>query len=52
MLFKRIFNKSGGDLGWIYLVQKWGQVAGPSGHGNEFSGSIKCWEVLEKLGRY
>jgi hypothetical protein len=28
MLFKRIFNKSRGDLGWIYLVHYWGQVAG------------------------
>jgi hypothetical protein len=25
----------------------WGPVAGSCEHGNEHSGSIKCWKILE-----
>jgi hypothetical protein len=35
---------------WIDLVQEGDQWReGSCEHGNEPSGSIKCWEVLEKL---
>jgi hypothetical protein len=32
-------------MDWIYLAQ--GLVEGSCEHGNEPSGSIKCWEILE-----
>jgi hypothetical protein len=32
---------------WIDLAQDKGAVEGLCEHGNEPSGSIKCWEVLE-----
>jgi hypothetical protein len=34
-----------GGMDWIGLAQ--GPVEGPCEHGNEPSGSIKCWEILE-----
>jgi hypothetical protein len=37
-----------GDMYWIYLVQN-GPLEGSCEHGDEPSGSIKCWEVLEWL---
>jgi hypothetical protein len=33
-----------GGVGWIYLAEE-----GSCEHGNEPSGSIKCWDVLEYL---
>jgi hypothetical protein len=33
--------------GSIWLIR--GQVEGSGEHGNEHSGSIKCWEILEYL---
>jgi hypothetical protein len=36
-----------GGTDWIDLAQ--GLVEGSCEHGNEPSGSIKCWEVLERL---
>jgi hypothetical protein len=35
--------------GWIDLAQDKGPVEGSCEHGNEPSGSINCWEVLEWL---
>jgi hypothetical protein len=35
-----------GGMDWIDLAQE-GPVEGSCEHGNELSGSIKCWEVLE-----
>jgi hypothetical protein len=34
-------------MDWIDLTQDRGPVEGCYEHGNEPSGSIKCWEVLE-----
>jgi hypothetical protein len=34
---------------WINLAQGRGQWRGSCEHGDEPSGSIKCWEVLEWL---
>jgi hypothetical protein len=36
-----------GGMDWIYLAQDMDQFEGSCEHGNEPSGSIKCWEVLE-----
>jgi hypothetical protein len=36
-------------MDWIDLVQDRDPVGGSCEHGNEPSGSIKCWEVLEWL---
>jgi hypothetical protein len=35
-----------GDMDWINLVQE-GLVEGSCEHGNEISGSIRCWDILE-----
>jgi hypothetical protein len=37
------------DMDWIDLVQERDQWRGSCEHGNESSGSIKCWEVFEWL---
>jgi hypothetical protein len=40
-------------MGWYGLDQSGpgqGPVGGSCEHGNELSGSIKCWEVLEQDG--
>jgi hypothetical protein len=34
-------------MDWIDLAQDGGPVEGSCEHGNELSGSIKCWEVLQ-----
>jgi hypothetical protein len=34
---------------WVDLVQDKGPLEGSCEHGDEPSGSIKCWEVLEWL---
>jgi hypothetical protein len=34
-------------MDWIDLAQYKTPVEGPCEHGNEPSGSIKCWEILE-----
>jgi hypothetical protein len=34
---------------WTVLI--W-HKKGTSGHGNELSGSIKCWEILEELSNW
>jgi hypothetical protein len=37
-------------MGWYGLDRSgsgWGPMEGSYGHGDEPSGSIKCWEVLE-----
>jgi hypothetical protein len=34
-------------MDWFDLAQDRGQWDGPCEHGNEPSGSIKCWKVLE-----
>jgi hypothetical protein len=36
-------------MDWIDLAQDRDQLRGSCEHGNEPSGSIKCWEVLEQL---
>jgi hypothetical protein len=36
-------------MDWIVLAQDRDQVGGSCEHGNEPSGSMKCWEVLEFL---
>jgi hypothetical protein len=36
-------------MDWIDLAQDRDQWRGSCEHGNEPSGSIKCWEVLEWL---
>jgi hypothetical protein len=36
-----------GGMGWIHLAQDRDQRRALCEHGNEPSGSIKCWEVLE-----
>jgi hypothetical protein len=36
-----------GGTDWIDPAQNIGPVEGSCEHGNETSGSIKCWEVLE-----
>jgi hypothetical protein len=36
-------------MDWIDLAQDMDQRRGSCEHGNETSGSIKCWEVLEWL---
>jgi hypothetical protein len=36
-----------GGMDWIDLAQVRDQWRGSCEHGNEPSGSIKCWEVLE-----
>jgi hypothetical protein len=38
-----------GDMDWIDLAQDMGQMEGSCGYGNEPSGSIKCWKILELL---
>jgi hypothetical protein len=38
-----------GDMDWIDLARDRDQWRALVQHGNEPSGSIKCWEVLEKL---
>jgi hypothetical protein len=35
------------DMDWIDLTQDNGPLEGSCEHGNERSGSIKCWQVLE-----
>jgi hypothetical protein len=34
-------------MGWIDLTLNRDQWGGPFEHGNEPSGSVKCWEILE-----
>jgi hypothetical protein len=34
-------------MDWIHLAQNMGPVEGSCEHGSEFSGSIKCLEILE-----
>jgi hypothetical protein len=34
-------------MDWFDLCSGYGPVEGSCEHGNETSGSIKCWEVLE-----
>jgi hypothetical protein len=34
---------------WVDLAQEYGSVMGSCEHGDEPSGSIKCWQVLEWL---
>jgi hypothetical protein len=36
-------------MDWTELAQEWGLVEGSCEHGNEPSGSIKCWKTLEEL---
>jgi hypothetical protein len=36
-------------MDWIDLAQDRDTVEGSCEHGNELSGSIKCWEILEHL---
>jgi hypothetical protein len=39
-------------MGWYGLDSSysgWGPLEGSYEHGNKLSGSIKCWEILEKL---
>jgi hypothetical protein len=36
-----------GRMGWIVVDQDKDLVEDPCEHGNEPSGSIKCWEVVE-----
>jgi hypothetical protein len=36
-----------GGIDWIDLVQDMNQWRGSCEHGNEPSGSIKCWEIFE-----
>jgi hypothetical protein len=36
-----------GGMDWIDLAKDSGPVEGPYEHGNEPSGSVKCWEILE-----
>jgi hypothetical protein len=36
-----------GDVDWIHLAENKRPVAGSCEHGNEHSGSIKLWEILE-----
>jgi hypothetical protein len=36
-----------GDVDWIDMAQDRDQWRVFCGHGNEPSGSIKCWEILE-----
>jgi hypothetical protein len=36
-----------GNMDWIDLAENKGLVEGSCEHGNEPSGSIKWWEVLE-----
>jgi hypothetical protein len=36
-------------MDWIHLTRNTEQVEGSHGHGDEPSGSIKCWEFLEWL---
>jgi hypothetical protein len=36
-----------GGMDWIDLAQGRDQWRGPCEHGNEPSGCIKCWEILE-----
>jgi hypothetical protein len=38
------------DMDWIDLAQ--GSVGGSCEHGNEPSGSMKCWEILEGLHKW
>jgi hypothetical protein len=38
-----------GGVDWIGLAQDRDSVEGSCEHGNEHSGSMKCWEVLEWL---
>jgi hypothetical protein len=38
-----------GVVDCIGLVQEWGELEGSCEHGNELSGSIKCWEIFEQL---
>jgi hypothetical protein len=37
-------------MDWIILAQDMGPMAGPCGHGNEPSNSIKHWVILDNLG--
>jgi hypothetical protein len=41
-----------GGMGWIDLTQDRDQWRGHCEHGNEPSGSIKCWEILEQLNNW
>jgi hypothetical protein len=44
------FREIGWDgTDWIDLAQDRGPMEGSCEHGDEPSGSIKCWEVLEWL---
>jgi hypothetical protein len=36
-----------GGMDWINLAQDRDPLEGSCEHGNEPSGSIKCWEILE-----
>jgi hypothetical protein len=36
-------------VGWIDVAQDTDQLEVSCEHGNETSGSIKCWEILEWL---
>jgi hypothetical protein len=38
-----------GGADWIHLAQDRGQWRALVKQGNEHSGSIKCWEILESL---
>ena len=38
-----------GVMDWIDLAQDTDKVVGTCKHGNELSGTIKCWKFLEKL---
>jgi hypothetical protein len=42
-----LYDFSMGGMGWIDLAQDRVQWRGYCEHGNELSGSIKCWEILE-----